>query len=206
MKGYIGQMDGEFMFQEIKDGLIRGFNVFNVVELVDGTVCLTPTGWYHKAIIDGQVYESGMVPAPKMPLPAELENAHSVETVYCEECGGVHDAEEAYNPTFVLVGECGVFCKECVQAKDLLVSIEEAKDLFKAKDLRDVETKGFEEIETLFCDSSGIGSESEPALTRKQALAKIEEIMEENQGTALFAGITNIGQFQVYVSIFKKAA
>ena len=56
--------------------------------------------------------------------------------------------------------------------------------------------KGWELVDTLFCDSSGMGSESEPALTVHQLI----DALEPGFGYA----IIEEGQFQVYVGKFKK--
>jgi hypothetical protein len=54
---------------------------------------------------------------------------------------------------------------------------------------------------TLFCDSSGFGSESEPALTVKQLIGKLREY--KRSGDSYGFAITQVGQFQVYVGVFK---
>lgn len=59
----------------------------------------------------------------------------------------------------------------------------------------------FTEVECLFCDSSGLGSELEPALTPDKAKGRVATLLNEH-GT-LFGAITGQGQFQVYVSIYK---
>lgn len=56
--------------------------------------------------------------------------------------------------------------------------------------------KGWSLVDTLFCDSSGMGSGSEPALTASQLL----EALEPGYGYAIIAE----GQFQVYIGKFRK--
>lgn len=51
------------------------------------------------------------------------------------------------------------------------------------------------EIDQLFCDSSGVGSPGEPALTIEQLIAKLEV------GNAY--AIIETGQFQLYIGVFK---
>lgn len=62
--------------------------------------------------------------------------------------------------------------------------------------------KGWELMEELFCDTSDMGSEGEPALTLKQLKKKIIEYMKMD-GTHGF-GITEEGQFQCHVGVFKE--
>lgn len=77
-------------------------------------------------------------------------------------------------------------------------------NVFKSP-LIDVDTaklRGYELIEELFCDSSGFGQESEPALTVNAFERRTRELINEH-GT-LYTGITGQGMFQVYVGFFKK--
>jgi hypothetical protein len=62
--------------------------------------------------------------------------------------------------------------------------------------------KGYSEIETLFVDSSGFGSDNEPALTQEQLENKLKHLLAEHK--MLYAFITNAGQFQVYITLYKK--
>jgi len=68
--------------------------------------------------------------------------------------------------------------------------------------LGDYVPRGWEKVEDLFCDSSGFGSESEPALTQGQLRDKVCEYL-ALPDTYGFA-VTEAGQFQVYVGVFKK--
>jgi len=86
------------------------------------------------------------------------------------------------------------------------ISKNNLRDVYKAK-LASVETmelKGYELIENMFVDSSGFGMESEPALTLNGFETRLNMLIEQNGGM-VYASITNAGQFQVYVGIFKKA-
>ena len=68
--------------------------------------------------------------------------------------------------------------------------------------------KGWERVEdengeplTYFVDSSGFGTEGEPALTRRGFIAKIEKNIEAGKGYGY--ALIETGQFQVYVGVFK---
>lgn len=73
---------------------------------------------------------------------------------------------------------------------------------FPFPSIGDYEPPGWEKVEDLFADSSGFGRENEPALTVRGLKEKVKEYLRE-PGTHGFA-ITEIGQFQVYVGVFKK--
>ena len=55
---------------------------------------------------------------------------------------------------------------------------------------------GWKQIDEFFVDSSGLGAEDEPALTRKQLLRKVKE--------GLGYGIGDRGQFQLFIRVFEK--
>ena len=65
-----------------------------------------------------------------------------------------------------------------------------------------MELKGYELIEELFVDSSGFGAPDEPALTYQQLLTRLRELVTEHG--PLYSTITSVGQFQVYLGLFKK--
>ena len=84
--------------------------------------------------------------------------------------------------------------------------LNEPADLFRAPDMVDEDISDeYEEIARLFCDSSGLGGNGESALTKEQATEKAQDLIEDTDGQ-LFCALTGIGQFQVYVSVFKRAA
>ena len=62
----------------------------------------------------------------------------------------------------------------------------------------------FEEITNLFCDSSGMGAEDEPALSPGQLVASVKALCEEHKPDTLYWAITEAGQFQVYISVYKE--
>jgi hypothetical protein len=66
----------------------------------------------------------------------------------------------------------------------------------------DILEKNYTQQENLFCDSSGFGQPDELALTQKQLVEKIEELVSE-YGT-IYTYITDIGQFQVYIGVYTK--
>lgn len=60
-KNYIGKTEYGYIFQRIgRDGLISGFNEYNLVETVDGTKGLECIGWTRNINLDnGKTYKSG---------------------------------------------------------------------------------------------------------------------------------------------------
>ena len=55
-------------------------------------------------------------------------------------------------------------------------------------------------VETLFVDSSGFGSEREPAMTVRAFKNKMSDLIREHGH--VYAGLEGIGQFQVYVAVW----
>lgn len=78
------------------------------------------------------------------------------------------------------------------------------ENVFKSKkiSIETMELKGYKLIEKLFCDSSGLGAEDEPALTAEQLREKLLSIAREH-GT-IYTSIIECGQFQVYIGVFIK--
>jgi len=70
--------------------------------------------------------------------------------------------------------------------------------VFKSKIIGQGIPLGYELTETYFVDNSGFGSESEPALTVSSFLDKVKK--------GFYYGITEAGQFQVYIAEFKKVS
>lgn len=58
-----------------------------------------------------------------------------------------------------------------------------------------------EKIDRLFCDSTGLGSNTEPALTISQLKEKLVKLVEEH-GT-IHVAIVEHGQFQLYIGVWK---
>lgn len=71
--------------------------------------------------------------------------------------------------------------------------------------LGDYVPHGWEVIDDLelFCDSSGFGTDDEPALSERQLRAKIIRTIRESTDTIGW-GITQVGQFQLYVQGYRK--
>lgn len=69
-------------------------------------------------------------------------------------------------------------------------------------DVETMELKGYELVKNLFVDSSGFGAPDEPALDQNQFKTEVEALLKEHG--ALTAKITDVGQFQVYLGLFKK--
>ena len=81
---------------------------------------------------------------------------------------------------------------------------EEVQDMrgFPFPFLATYKPKGWKKVEELFCDASGFGSESEPALTVKALKAKMVEYLDK-PGTYGY-GVLSCGQFQCYVGVYLK--
>lgn len=77
-------------------------------------------------------------------------------------------------------------------------------DVFKSPrcSVKTMELKGYELIDNIFVDSSGFGSPDEPAYTVSQLITELRKILRNN--LIVYTSLTNVGQFQVYVGIFKK--
>lgn len=84
------------------------------------------------------------------------------------------------------------------------ITTQNVEDIFKTKFVSEetLKLQGYEEIETLFCDSSGLGTEGERALTRNQAIEKVADVVDKYGH--VYAFITGVGIFQVYLGLFTK--
>lgn len=204
-ESYIGtDKHGEIFCQEIKDGAIRGFYGYIVVELQDCTEVLQNVSWTHEVTIGKKTIKTGDAPGKVKPLPSRLKDLYEADTVSCDECNATYDSENINYPDtceFVYL-ECAAMCKSCVKAADLLIEVKNPKDIFSARSMIDVDTTGYTEVETLFCDSSGFGTSRERALTKNQAIETVKKLLKGKR--KLYAGLTGIGQFQVYVTLYRK--
>lgn len=134
------------------------------------------------------------------------------DTSSCHECGLFDSNDDCYTQNFRIVDECtllGVKCG-CYQTymddnpSEALTELNSPGDLFKAKNVCGTDVPDtFEEIDTLFCDSSGFGSPGEPALTKEGAESVAEKLIADAKGKQLYCAITDAGQFQVYVTIYQ---
>jgi hypothetical protein len=86
----------------------------------------------------------------------------------------------------------------------MIITSNNITDIYKCKKANHdiMIQKGYTEIDTLFCDSSGLGADNELALTKNQLEEKLTQLTKEHG--KLHAFITNIGQFQVYITLYKK--
>jgi len=203
------------IFAEMKDGKIRGFSGYDYIssaDSYDNNRYLSMCQWTHEVEINGVTYKSGMLLDENKITPffKELdlegiiknENFYFAEGSYCAECGIFHDTADQYMGHSFVIVDCEVFCNDCVSTDDMLTEIMCAKDLFSAKNISNMESpENYQEVETLFCDSSGFGSSMEAALTQEQAENRTNELLDEHG--ILYAGLTGIGQFQVYVTLYK---
>jgi len=64
-------------------------------------------------------------------------------------------------------------------------------------------SKRYEHIVDLFCDSSGMGADDEPALSIDQLMEKLRVLLRENQETGLRLAIVEEGQFQLYIGVWR---
>jgi len=73
---------------------------------------------------------------------------------------------------------------------------------FSIPNLGDYRPKGWKLLESLFCDKSGFGSPSEPALTIRQLQDKM--LAYHRAGKTYGYGMIEEGQFQCYVGVFEQ--
>jgi hypothetical protein len=71
-------------------------------------------------------------------------------------------------------------------------------DVLKCKNIGSEVPLGYEKTETYFVDNSGFGTRGESALILQDFLSKVK--------SSYYYGISFVGQFQVYISEFKKIA
>lgn len=174
---------------------------YNIQELGCGTVVLTQHHWTSDNTPDGQELTSEDITKLNTCVYAVQD------TVYCEECGTCWDSDDLYYPNsdVTIIQDCGVRCRECVEFKDVALELNEAEDVFKSQDMQSIEVPdGFEELDTLFCDSSGLGRESERARTKNSTIQRVGELLEEYPDEQLYTGLTGVGQFQVYVTVWRR--
>lgn len=201
---FIGMSSGDLVFQRIDNGIIQGFEVFHPCTLDDGSEVMTCTAWSHSVKLDSGIkYKSGDSQLVEMPIPDEHSGRYTCDTVTCEVCSAMHDADSYGNDrSWDIVNECEVVCMECRSVDNVLVEVNDPSDIFKSKNLNGLDLKGYVEIDTLFCDSSGCGSPGERAMTKDQAIDAARELIKGRD--QVYAGLTGIGQFQVYVTLYRK--
>lgn len=85
----------------------------------------------------------------------------------------------------------------------IMTEVYRPSDVFRSREMHEDDIPPeYKLVETLFCDSSGFGSPYEPALTKEQVETRVAELLEEH--SCLHSALTGIGQFQVYLSLYKR--
>jgi hypothetical protein len=84
------------------------------------------------------------------------------------------------------------------------ITLDNMSNVYKAgkSSIDTMQLKGYELIENVMVDNSGFGADDEYADTPKQFNRRLHVLLE--QYGKLTAKITDVGQFQVYVGLFKK--
>ena len=97
-----------------------------------------------------------------------------------------------------------------VLSRKPLKVLRSADDVRKAPDYSAVDIEllehvsGYKEVDTYFVDSSGFGGDG-IALDYPQFEAKVAELIEQkkSEGKRLYACLSGVGQFQVYVTVLE---
>lgn len=214
----IGQSSyGEIVRAEMDGNIIKSLSSGHIEypeNTYDGNTYFSSGSWGGDYKVNNITYKRGMELAEdfkpffeddKVKQIILDEDYYNAEGSWCGECGTFHDTEQYYDISYIITEDCELICKSCASAEDLLTPVESGVEVFQSKDITGMKfaTEDFEEVETLFCDSSGFGNESERAMTQEQATARTEDLI--NKHGTLFAGLTGIGQFQVYVTLYKKS-
>ena len=168
-----------------------------------GMECISSTS--EETLENGEVINRGdNLKEWDLPDDDPYKDLYEINTCSCEECGQYHDIDDFHDYAVFIDG--WLCCNECIPKENMLKRIEEPSDIFKVPNMSQVDLSvlddEFTEIDELFCDSSGFGNENEPALTQKGAEIYIEKLL--NEHGEIYGAITSAGQFQVYVTIFKK--
>ena len=76
---------------------------------------------------------------------------------------------------------------------------------FPYPNIGDYRPEGWEMVDTLFADATGMGGETEPALTIGQLTIRVLEIRDSYEELGLQVGfaIVETGQFQVVIGVFE---
>lgn len=84
------------------------------------------------------------------------------------------------------------------------ITLDTIEKVYKSKPVsrETMELKGYELVKELFVDSSGFGMDDEPALTKNQFTEELTNLLREHE--ELYATLTGVGQFQVYIGLFRK--
>ena len=213
----IGQNEyGDLVTADIKDGKISCLNQYCLImgsHTYDGNNYLECIGCGGDEIVNGVTYKRGMEIAEDMTPFFDNDTLKEIITSedfyeangsYCSECGTFHDMDQYHNVSFTILNDCELYCKDCVGADDLIAEtpVNEVDDIYNAKDITGMNNapESFEEVHTIFHDCGWGG----PATNHNGAETIVNNLMEEHG--ELYAGLTGIGQFQVYVTLYKKVA
>ncbi|MDD5650856.1 MAG: hypothetical protein PHF86_10655 [Candidatus Nanoarchaeia archaeon] len=197
---YLGVEDTDFIICKTnKDHTIKGFDHYSEERFKNSTIVLSWYGWDHNVTVNGKVYKSGDICPKGKDITKDTKAEYKGEFSYCEDCDCLIDLDN--RETYRLV-DGAFYCLDCVKAVDIVKEIVEPYDFFKAPNICDLDLARLKEVDCLFCDSSGFGSSNETALTQDQATNRIKELLKKHK--KLYCGITCIGQFQIYVTIFTK--
>jgi len=210
----LGQHEyGELYTADIKDGIITRINGYYIISKhisYDGNTYMECCSAGGDATINGITYTRGMLISEDHEpffncegLEEIVENNDFYEAngFYCGECGTFHNSDQYHNVSYVILNECEVFCKTCVSTDDMLeqAPVNNVDDIYKAKDIVGMDSpEHYEEVETIFHDCGWGG----PATNHAGATKIVDELVEEHG--ELYAGLTGIGQFQVYVTLYKR--
>lgn len=206
---------GEIIFAELnEDRTIRGFDgyyLYDSERTYDGENYLDNCSWTHSVEINGVTYKSGMKLAEDIVPFFEDDDVKQImldEDYYtdhgmtCSECGTFHSTEQYGNVSYTILNECELYCKTCVGADDLIAEtpVHDMDDIYNAKDVVGLSPENFEEVKTIFHDCGWGG----PATNHEGAKQIVNELLDKYG--ELYAGLTGIGQFQVYVTLYKKVS
>lgn len=97
----------------------------------------------------------------------------------------------------MILDEAGERAQEMKLEPYLISSLEEIEAMppFPFPNIGSYRPSNWEQIGSLFCDSSGFGLPSESALTPEQLIAKLE--------VGFAYAIIEVGQFQLYIGVFR---
>jgi len=208
---------GEIIFAEInEDRTIRGFSghwFYDSEQTYDGNNYIENCQWTHSVEINGVTYKSGMKLAENIEpffIDEDIKQVMLDEDYYtdhgmtCSECGTFHSTEQYSNVSYTILNEyCELFCKTCVGADDLIseTPVQNVDDIYNAKDIVGLGSpEHFEEVETIFHDCGWGG----PATNHEGAKRIVDDLLEKYG--EVYAALTGIGQFQVYVSLYKRVS
>lgn len=177
-------IDGKNMF----DGIPIKYNAF-----VGGDKFTTQHGTFSRGDILSKTYDS-----------ADFDDISEGTCYSCSDCSIGHDTTDDYNSDFILDKHGALWCKSCIPLDSVLTEVTSPDDILKAGNATGIKKfKGYREVTTLFVDSSGFGQVGERALTLNQAKAQVQDMLKRRK-KPLYAALTGIGQFQVYVTLFVK--